>query len=224
MSASEGSVWARRKETFERVGRKRLSASERAQAQARERRGHTTPPGHGGWSQLFLGFLPIDISTAGDIPSQDDGWGQEVHQNLNLPSREGLKVRRDLPKRTVDLTTVNLRMRKHGIILPTKRPEWKIFKDNSFTIFVFKFNLLRKKKLLEWKYFNTDFFTFYKCYSQWIMTCWAQYYVRVIRLVMKKTCVFLMIFISLGSFITKSACCQDFIEEIILKAETVSLA
>ena len=45
---------------FERVG-------------ARERRGHTTPPGHGGWSQLFLGFLPIDISTAGDIPSQDDG-------------------------------------------------------------------------------------------------------------------------------------------------------
>ena len=58
---------------FERVGRKRLSASERAQAQARERRGHTTLPGHGGWSQLFLGFLPIDISTAGDIPSQDDG-------------------------------------------------------------------------------------------------------------------------------------------------------
>jgi len=56
------------------------------------------------------------------------------------------------------------------------------------------------------------------------MTCRAQYYVRVIRLVMKKTCVFLMIFISLGSFITKSACCQDFIEEIILKAETVSLA
>ena len=126
LSASEGSVWARRKETFERVGRKRLSASERAQAQARERRGHTTPPGHGGWSQLFLGFLPIDISTAGDIPSQDDGWGQEVHQDLNLPSREGLKVRRDLPKRTVDLATVNLRMRNHGIILPSKRPKGKI--------------------------------------------------------------------------------------------------
>ena len=28
LSASEGSVWARRKETFERVGRKRLSVSE----------------------------------------------------------------------------------------------------------------------------------------------------------------------------------------------------
>ena len=132
LSASEGSVWARRKETFERVGRKRLSASERAQAQARERRGHTTPPGHGGWSQLFLGFLPIDISTAGDIPSQDDGWGQEVHQDLNLPSREGLKVRRDLPKRTVDLTTVNLWMRKHGILLPTKRPKRKIFQYQFF--------------------------------------------------------------------------------------------
>ena len=136
LSASEGSVWARRKETFERVGRKRLSASERAQAQARERRGHTTPPGHGGWSQLFLGFLPIDISTAGDIPSQDDGWGQEVHQDLNLPSREGLKVRRDLPKRTVDLTTVNLRMRKHGIILPTKRPKRKMFQYQFFLRFI----------------------------------------------------------------------------------------
>ena len=65
---------------------------------------------------------------------------------------------------------------------------------------------------LNGKYFNIN------------LTCCAQYYVRVIRLVMKKTCVFLMIFISLGSFITKSACCQDFIEEIILKAETVSLA
>ena len=136
LSASEGSVWARRKETFERVGRKHLSASERAQAQARERRGHTTPPGHGGWSQLFLGFLPIDISTAGDIPSQDDGWGQEVHQDLNLPSREGLKVRRDLPKRTVDLTTVNLWMRKHGILLPTKRPKRKIFQYQFFICFI----------------------------------------------------------------------------------------
>ena len=86
------------------------------------------------FSKLFLGFLPINISTAGDIPSQDDGWGQEVHQDLNLPSREGLKVRRDLPKRTVDLTTVNLWMRKHGILLPTKRPKRKIFQ--------YQFNLL----------------------------------------------------------------------------------
>ena len=124
LSASEGSVWARRKEAFERVGRKRLSASERAQAQVRERRGHTTPPGHGGWPQL------------GDIPSQDDGWGQEVHQDLNLPSREGLKVRRDLPKRTVDLTTVNLWMRKHGILLPTKRPKRKIFQYQFFICFI----------------------------------------------------------------------------------------
>ena len=40
-------------------------------------------------SKLFLGFLPIDISTAGDFPSRDNGRGQEVHQDLNLPSREG---------------------------------------------------------------------------------------------------------------------------------------
>ena len=43
-------------------------------------------------SKLFLGFLPIDISTAGDFPSRDNGRGQEVHQDLNLPSREGLEV------------------------------------------------------------------------------------------------------------------------------------
>ena len=75
-----------------------------------------------GWREykLFLGFLPKDISTAGDIPSLDDGWGQEVNQDLNLPSREGLKVRRDLLKRTLDWTTVNLWKRKHGNITANK--------------------------------------------------------------------------------------------------------
>ena len=82
--------------------------------------------------RLFSGVLSLQISPLKEISLAEPRVRGSM--NLILPWRERLEVIKDLLKRTVDSTTVNLWMRKHGILLPTKRPKRKIFQ--------YQFNLL----------------------------------------------------------------------------------